>query len=216
MFECYHTKGNRHVNGEFEVYRVVMGEIAFIQTSPQLKDTSIILAKKGDMFNVIPYYFHRAVNISPDLPLVTSDIRPLNTETSYSPVDTEGFPINIVRNEENTLFLRKKDGQLVPLDEKTPEISHPTHHSQISISQSLIENIIEDARNNRLEIGKSYQETGYIVTNVRKVSDIKEFFINPENASKIDELVYITLDGRLEEINIANGLTIILPGAVPL
>ena len=131
MIECYHTKGNRHVKGEFEVYRVVMGEVAFVQTSPQLKDTSITLAKEGDMFNVIPYYFHRAINISAEIPLVTSDIRQLNTQTSYSPIEEEGFPLNIVRDEKQ-LFVRKRNGETVPLEADLPEVQHPIHHSRIS------------------------------------------------------------------------------------
>lgn len=216
MFECYHTKGNRHVNGEFEVYRVVMGAIAFVHTSPQLEDASVILAVEGDMFNVIPYYFHRAVNLSIDKPLVTSDIRPLNTETSYSPVDKEGFPVNIARDEKNSPFLRKKDGELVALSEDLPEVQRASAHSHITISQSLIDGIIEDTKNNQLKVGEPYKLTGYIASNIRKVSDMKDFYINPEAAAKIDDIAYITLDGRFEEINVVNGLTIILPGAVPI
>ena len=216
MFECLHTKGNRHLNGEFEVYRVVMGEIAFIQTSPQLEETSITLAHEGDLFHVIPYYFHRAVNISVKNPLVTSDIRPLNTQTSYSPVDQKGFPINIVRDDKNKLFLQKKDKELVPLKEDLPEIHKVVHHSSIRMDQSLVQNIIKDAQKNLLKIGESYQKTGYIVSSVQKVSSMKEFYLNSEAASKSDQIAYITLEGRLEAINITNGLTIILPGSVPI
>ncbi len=215
MLECYHTKGNRHIKGEFEVYRVVLGEIAFVQTSPQLKDISVTLAKRGDMFNVIPYYFHRAINISPNQSLVTSDIRPLNTKTSYSPVEEEGFPINIVRNE-TQLLLRKKNGETVPLVGGEPEVKHPIHHSNISIDELLITQIIEAAQKKKLEIGKPYQDTGYIVSSIRKVSDMNEFYLNSEAAAKIDDIAYITLDGRLDEINMINGLTIILPGGVLL
>jgi hypothetical protein len=207
MFECLHTKGNRHLNGEFEVYRVVMGEIAFIQTSPQLEDTNITLAHEGDLFHVIPYYFHRAVNISVKNPLVTSDIRPLNTQTSYSPVDQKGFPINIVRDDKNKLLLQKKDKELVPLKEDLPEIHKVVHHSPIKI---------KDAQKNLLKIGESYQKTGYIVSSVQKVSGMKEFYLNSDAAAKSDQIAYITLEGRLEAINITNGLTIILPGSVPI
>ncbi|NVM55060.1 MAG: hypothetical protein HWN66_15245 [Candidatus Helarchaeota archaeon] len=216
MMELFHTKGNRHVNGEFEVYRVVVGEVAFVHTSPELKDPSIILATEGDMFNVIPYYFHRAINISIKKPLVTSDIRPLNTKTSYSPVDEKGFPVNIVQDKDNNLFLLKKGNELLPLNEDIPEVQRATHHSHIKIAQSLIDEIIKDAQSNQLEIGKPYKKTGYIVSNIRKVSEMKDFYINAEEAAKIDDIVYITLDGRLEEVNMINGLTIIFPGTIPL
>jgi len=215
--ECFHTKGNRHVNGEFEVYRVVMGEIAFVQTSPQLKDPTVTIAREGDMFNVIPYYFHRAVNISiKNGPLVTSDIRPLNTETSYSPVEEEGFPINIVRDEKQNIFLWKKDSEPVALTDDLPEVQHPVYHSQIRIESSLKNEIIKDAKKNQLKKEESYKNTGYLVTNIQKVSDIKEFYLNPDAAAKINDIAYITLEGRLEEINIVNGLTIVLPGVVPI
>jgi oxalate decarboxylase/phosphoglucose isomerase-like protein (cupin superfamily) len=131
--EFFHTKGNRHVNGEFEVYRVVMGQIAFVQTSPQLKEPTVTIAREGDMFNVTPYYFHRAVNITRNQPLVTSDLRPLNTETSYSPVEEEGFPINIVRDEKQNLFLWRKDSDPVALTDDLPEVQHPMFHSQIKV-----------------------------------------------------------------------------------
>jgi hypothetical protein len=216
IFENYHTKGNRHVNGEFEVYRVVMGEIAFVQTSPKLTDPSITLATEGDMFNVIPYYFHRAVNISSKDPLVTSDVRPFNTETSYTPVDVEGFPVNILRDDKHNLFLKKRNEQPIPLKEDLPEVQRAVHHSHITIDKSLIHKIIEDAQNNKLQEGQPFKQTGYIVTNIRKVSGMKEFYLNPEAAAKNNDIAYITLDGRLEEINIINGLTIILPGGVPI
>ena len=45
---------------------------------------------------------------------------------------------------------------------------------------------------------------------------MKDFYINAEEAAKIDDIVYITLDGRLEEVNMINGLTIIFPGTIPL
>jgi len=217
MFEeCFHTKGNRHVNGEFEVYRVVLGEIAFVQTSPQLKETTVTIAQEGDMFNVIPYYFHRAVNITKNQPLVTSDLRPLNTETSYSPVDEEGFPINIARDEKQKIFLMKKDKEPVALKDDLPEVQHVIHHSQIKIDRSLITNIIKEARKDQLIKEEPYKNTGYIVTNIQRISDIKEFYLNPEAAANISDIAYITLEGRLEEINMVNGLTIILPGAVPI
>jgi len=217
MFEeCFHTKGNRHVNGEFEVYRVVSGEIAFVQTSPQLKETTVTIAREGDMFNVSPYYFHRAVNISKDQPLVTSDLRPLNTETSYSPIDKEGFPVNIVRDEKRNLFLWRKEKQAVPLKDDLPEVQHAAHHSCIKIDQALINDIIKEAKKGQLKKGETYKKLGYIVSNIQKVSDIKEYYINPTAATKINEIAYITLDGRLEEINMINGLTIVLPGAVPI
>lgn len=214
LMEPFHTKGNRHVNGEFEVYRVVIGEIAFVQTSPQLKDASITLAREGDMFNVIPYYFHRAINISLKDPLVTSDLRPLDTQTTYSPVEEEGFPINIVRNEDNNLLLQKRNKEALPLKEDLPEVQRAAHHSHITMASSLVNDIINDAKSNQLEVGKPYKQTGYIVSNIRKVSEMKNFYLNSENAAKIDDIAYITLDGRLEEINCINGLTIILPGAV--
>ncbi|MFX1293505.1 MAG: glucose-6-phosphate isomerase family protein [Promethearchaeota archaeon] len=216
MLECFHTKGNRHVNGEFEVYRVVMGEIAFVQTSPELQDSSVILGKEGDMFNVIPRYFHRAVNLSSKKFLVTSDVRPMDTQTSYSPVDEKGYPINIVRDAKNNLFLRRSDGQTVPLKEELLEVQRVVYHSQIKIKNSLIKKIIEKAQKNQLQLGKPYEDTGYIVSNIRKVSDMKNFYINSDEAAKINDIAYITLVGRLKEINIINGLTIILPGAVSL
>ena len=217
MFEeCFHTKGNRHVNGEFEVYRVVMGQIAFVQTSPQLKETTITLAREGDLFNVIPYYFHRAVNISQDQPLVTSDFRPLNTETSYSPIVKEGFPINVVRDEKRNLFLWRKEKPAVPWKEDLPEVQHVTHHSFIKIDQAFINDIIKDAKKGQLKKGDTPKKSGYIVSNIQKISDIKDYYINPTAATKINDIAYITLDGRLEEINMINGLTIILPGAVPI
>ncbi|MHA1267726.1 MAG: glucose-6-phosphate isomerase family protein [Candidatus Helarchaeota archaeon] len=214
--ELFHTKGNCHMHGEFEVYRVVMGEIAFVQTSRQLKDSSVILAREGDLFNVIPYYFHRAVNVSRATPLVTSDIRPLNTETSYSPIEEKGFPFNIVSDEDGALFLRKKNTKLIPLKETLPEVTIPDKHSEIRIDKALIYDIIDAAKRNQIIIGTAYKDTGYIVTNVRKVSEMAQFFINPEEAAKIDEIVYITLDGRFDEVNIVNGLTIVLPGIVPI
>lgn len=214
--ECFHTKGNRHVNGEFEVYRVVLGEIAFVQTSPQLKETTVTIAREGDMFNVTPYFFHRAVNILKNQPLVTSDLRPLNTETSYSPVDEEGFPINIVRDEKQKIFLLKKDEEPIELKDDLPEVQQPLYHSQIRIERSLINEIIKDAKKGQLNKDEIYKNAGYLVTNIQRVSDIKEFYLNQESAGKIDEIAYITLEGRLEEINMVNGLTIVLPGAVPL
>ncbi|MDD1779131.1 MAG: hypothetical protein LUQ65_13270 [Candidatus Helarchaeota archaeon] len=214
--ECFHTKGNRHVNGEFEVYRVVLGEVAFIQTSPQLKETTVTIAREGDMFNVIPYYFHRAVNISKDQPLVTSDLRPLNTETSYSPIDKEGFPTNVVRDVKRNLFLWRKEKETIPLKDDLPEVQHVTHHSYIRIDQALINDIIKDAKKGQLKKGDTHKRLGYIMSNIQKISDIKEFYINPTAAAKVNEIAYITLDGRLEEINMINGLTIVLPGAVPI
>ncbi len=216
MSEPYHTKGNRHLNGEFEVYRVVMGEVAFIQTSPQLKDSSVTIAGEGDMFNVIPYYFHRAINISSKEILVTSDIRPMDTKTSYSPVDEKGFPLNILLDKNKGLLLQRKNGERVPLTPDLPEGLSVIHHSQITINKSLIQEIIKDARENKLPLEKPYKNSGYIVSGVRKVSEMKEFYLNREAARKINDIAYITLDGRLEEINIINGLTIIMPGAVPL
>lgn len=216
MLECYHTKGNRHINGEFEVYRVIMGEIAFMQTSPDLRDSSVILAKSGDLFNVIPYYFHRAINIAENEPLVTSDIRPLNTETSYSPVEEKGFPWNVVRDEEKNLFIQKANKKYVALSTDLAEVSEAEIHSEIRIDNTLISTIIEAAKKNELMLGEAYQDTGYIVTNVRRVADVKNYFLNPAEAGKVMDLLYITLDGRLEEVNIANGLTIVMPGAVPI
>jgi hypothetical protein len=217
MFEeCFHTKGNRHVNGEFEVYRVVLGSIAFVQTSPQLKETTVTIAREGDMFNVTPYYFHRAVNITKTEPLVTSDLRSLNTETSYSPVEEEGFPISIVRDEKQKIFLWTKDKEPIALTDDLPEIQHAAYHSQIKIDRTLINDIIKDAKKGQLKKEEPYKNTGYIATNIQKVSDIKDFYLNPEAAGKISDIAYITLEGRLEEINMVNGLTIVLPGAVPI
>jgi len=147
---------------------------------------------------------------------VTSDIRPLNTETSYSPVEEEGFPINIVRDEKQNIFLWKKDSEPVALTDDLPEVQHPVYHSQIRIESSLINEIIKDAKKNQLKKEESYKNTGYLVTNIQKVSDIKEFYLNPDAAAKINDIAYITLEGRLEEINIVNGLTIVLPGVVPI
>jgi len=214
--EPFHTKGNCHVNGEFEVYRVVMGEVIFVQTSRNLKESTITLAKAGDMFNVIPYYFHRAVNPSSNTPAVTSDIRPLNTVTSYSPIDEQGFPINILKDEQGKLFIQRGKDHPITLQEDLPELQPPMHRSHITIDEKLVRKIIDDAKEGQLELGEPYGSINYIVTSVRKVSDMKGFFINSELAAKTDEIAYITLDGRLEEINIINGLTIILPGAIPL
>ncbi len=217
MFEePFHTKGNCHLNGEFEVYRVVLGEVIFVQTSRDLKGTTTTLAREGDMFNVTPYYFHRAVNPSKMTPLVTSDIRPLNTETAYSPIDEKGFPINVLRDEGGALFLQKTKKEIIPLGVDLPEVQRPTYHSHITIRRSFVEKIIEDAKRGELKLGEALEPSNYIVSNIRRVSDMKEFFINSELAAKSDEIAYITLDGKLEEVNMINGLTIVLPGAIPI
>jgi hypothetical protein len=214
--EPFHTKGNCHVNGEFEVYRVVMGEVVFVQTSRDLKEATITLAREGDMFNVTPFYFHRAVNPSKMTPLVTSDIRPLNTETSYSPIDEKGFPINVLRDEKGGLFMRKTKSEISSLDKDAPGVERPVHHSHITIKRSFVDKIIEDAKRGGLKLGESLDPSNYIVSNIRKVSDMKDFFINSDLAAKSDEIAYITLDGKLEEVNMINGLTIVLPGAIPV
>jgi hypothetical protein len=124
--------------------------------------------------------------------------------------------VNILRDDKHNLFLKKRNEQPIPLKEDLPEVQRAVHHSHITIDKSLIHKIIEDAQNNKLQEGQPFKQTGYIVTNIRKVSGMKEFYLNPEAAAKNNDIAYITLDGRLEEINIINGLTIILPGGVPI